>query len=50
MVNQIILVGRLTGDIVGVKGRVAKLNNDDSMVIICEKLTFLYSEKKKENE
>lgn len=38
------------GDIVGVKGRVAKLNNDDSMVIICEKLTFLSSEKKKENE
>ena len=38
------------GDIVGVKGRVAKLNNDDSMMIICEKLTFLSSEKKKENE
>ena len=38
------------GDIVGVKGRVAKLNNDDSMMIICEKLTFLSSEKKKEIE
>ena len=38
------------GDIVGVKGRVAKLTNDDSMNIICEKLTFLSSEKKKEEE
>ena len=34
------------GDIVGVKGRVAKLSNDESMTIICEKLTFLSSEKK----
>ena len=38
------------GDIVGVKGRVTKLSNDEYMSIICEKLTFLSSEKKKEED
>lgn len=38
------------GDIVGVKGRVAKMSDNDSMAIICEKLTFLSSDKKKEEE
>ena len=38
------------GGIVGVKGRVAKMSDNDSMAIICEKLTFLSSDKKKEEE
>ena len=35
------------GDLIGIKGRVAKLNSDDELRIIAEKVTFLSNRKGK---
>lgn len=38
------------GDVIGVKGRIKKLENDKEISIIAEKVTFLSSGKKSEDE
>lgn len=38
------------GDVIGVKGRMARKENEEAMQIIAEKVTFLSSKSKEENE
>lgn len=39
-----------TGDVIAVKGRLEKSKEDDSMVLVAEKVSFLSSKKGAENE
>ena len=38
------------GDLVGIKGRLQKSNEEERMIVVAEKVTFLSSKKEEENE